>query len=867
VTPSILRTRRGVAAVTLVFAVAGYAIAQAPAPAPVAAKPPPALAPRLKLGPDLPLKQKLGSPRDTLQSLYYAVDVYDFFPGIISDAVACLDLGDVMPPDAASASLLAVQLENVLNSLDIPLAGVPDRPTTDVITLHDADEIKVVLRKYSDGLWRFDRATVERIPAMRRVVVARQKDRMAERTALREGYTDARTTMRRFWLDALVGDFTAAARALDLSGLSTAQRRENSAALAQMLAFVLQRRGFTYSQLLPDNPSAPPFTWHADRDGRVILERVHSPEGKDAWLFGRTTVSQIPQMYTAAQPALPDYRFARLGLLVPPLRADAVAAARRPDTVPEKLGSPRMLLRTFFRAMDAAETNDATIAEALECLDLGAIPDKDRKGLGTTLAGKLEAVLRALRLDLSAVSEAWDAAPQVFGEARGLKVELARQKDGVWRFTEGTVARVPEMFDKLAAKERADRERSGQLDSARDTTVTFLGAVNQSDLVTAARCLDLGDYFPGAEDEVGTVLAYKLKYVLDRTGRIYIQEVPDDPDGPRYALYRGELGRVVLAKRGSDPRKGAWLFTPETVRRIESMFRLAANRPPDSSLRDADRIAQGPEFWEAPGIWVRLRVPVWAQMKFGPLDGYQWAGLGLAFLLSGVAASVLLGQLHLIVGFILRRSGSVLTTPFVAKKLRPLTWLAWVWLFFHLLGLLDLPAETLDGVLAFKKFLMAALIAWFGFGFVDLAMGVYTNSELLRPHRSLSDMVVPVSMRAFKGCTVICVMTYIVYQVGQGELLGRFLTGLGVAGLAASLAAQDALKSFFGTLLLIGERSFKIGDRISVDNKVEGTVEQVGFRSTRLRTKDGSLLTIPNSTIASASINNFGAHYSEARAA
>ena len=65
-------------------------------------------------------------------------------------------------------------------------------------------------------------------------------------------------------------------------------------------------------------------------------------------------------------------------------------------------------------------------------------------------------------------------------------------------------------------------------------------------------------------------------------------------------------------------------------------------------------------------------------------------------------------------------------------------------------------------------------------------------------------------------------------------------------------------KSFFGTLLLIGERSFKIGDRIIVGSQ-EGIVEQVGFRSTRLRTTEDSLLTIPNSVIASASIDNMGA--------
>ena len=174
----------------------------------------------------------------------------------------------------------------------------------------------------------------------------------------------------------------------------------------------------------------------------------------------------------------------------------------------------------------------------------------------------------------------------------------------------------------------------------------------------------------------------------------------------------------------------------------------------------------------------------------------------------------------------------------MASTLRPLTWLAAVWAFFLLLAGLDLPIAVAGTVFAAEKFLLAALLGWLGLRLMDLSMGVYTNTELLRPHRSLGDMIVPVSMRLGKAGVLLVVATYVIYQVGEFDLLGRFLTGLGVAGLAASLAAQDALKSFFGTLLLIGERAFKIGDRILVGGK-EGVVEQVGFRSTRLRTGRG----------------------------
>jgi MscS family membrane protein len=237
------------------------------------------------------------------------------------------------------------------------------------------------------------------------------------------------------------------------------------------------------------------------------------------------------------------------------------------------------------------------------------------------------------------------------------------------------------------------------------------------------------------------------------------------------------------------------------------------------------------------------------------LQAYQWIGISLSVLFSMLAARLVLAQVYRLVALVLRKSGSVLSRQFVATKLRPLTWVTAWWLMFQALNLFDLPVHFHDAIEPFKTFGMAGLVAWLGLHLVDLATAIYMNSELLRPHRSLSDMIVPVSMRALKGLTLLLVAIYVIYQIGEGEYLNRFLTGLGVAGLAASLAAQDALKSFFSTLLLIGERSFRIGDKITVGD-LEGTVELVGFRATRLRTADGSLLTVPNSTIASAPIEN-----------
>jgi MscS family membrane protein len=811
---------------------------------------------RSPLEPDRPIQDKLRSPRETLKTLYFAVLTYDLFPQMIEDAVACLDLDGLQPrPAPEDAAMLALDLEYVLQTLALPLSGIPDQGAGEKVILYDAPGFGLVMRPSADGGWRFDPETLGRVPAMRRAA-AERRSKTADFTALRDGFSDPRAALRQFVSDSIRGDFYAAERALDLSALSIDQRRRLGPVLAQQLAYVLQRRGYFFREEVPDQPDGPPYTWHADRNGRLALARVEQTDGKFAWQFTKQTVRNIPRMYEAVRDAVPDPRYERLGLLVPAVQGQGRAALpKRPEEVPAHLGSPRAVLQGFFRAMDGADANDAQLAEALEYLDLDNIPHADRLARGAKLAVQLDAVLRKLPIDLSALPDDWNAAAQVLGEAQGVRVEIVRSFDSTWGISEATVARIPEMFDKLAGKGRADQGR-GSLDSARDAVMTFQAAARQRDFVQASRCLNLGGIHPSARDDLGPVLAFKLQYVLDRIGRIYVQEIPDKPDTPKHVLYRGEVGRIVLDRRSEDPGKGQWQFTPETVQQIEGMFRNVLGRPVSDPTAGVEGLS-APRFREVPGVWVRLQMPSWAQVRLGRLDFFQWLGLALAALASWVGARLTTGLVTRLVAWLLRRGGSALTAGFVATALRPLTWLAAVWVFFVLLQGLDLRVGVAGAFFAAEKFLLAALLGWLGLRLMDLSMAVYTNTEILLPHRSLSDMIVPVSVRLGKAVVLLVVTVYMTYQFGEIDLLGRFLTGLGVAGLAASLAAQDALKSYFGTLLLIGERVFKIGDRISVGGQ-EGVVEQVGFRSTRLRGDDGALLTVPNSLIAGAAIENRG---------
>jgi MscS family membrane protein len=92
--------------------------------------------------------------------------------------------------------------------------------------------------------------------------------------------------------------------------------------------------------------------------------------------------------------------------------------------------------------------------------------------------------------------------------------------------------------------------------------------------------------------------------------------------------------------------------------------------------------------------------------------------------------------------------------------------------------------------------------------------------------------------------------------------LGINITGLiasaSVAGLAIGLAAQDTLANLFGAVAVYLDKPFRIGDRIRID-AVDGTVENIGLRSTRVRNLDGHLVTIPNKTVGNATITNVAA--------
>jgi len=90
-----------------------------------------------------------------------------------------------------------------------------------------------------------------------------------------------------------------------------------------------------------------------------------------------------------------------------------------------------------------------------------------------------------------------------------------------------------------------------------------------------------------------------------------------------------------------------------------------------------------------------------------------------------------------------------------------------------------------------------------------------------------------------------------------GQDIGALLAGLGIAGLAVSLAAQDSLKNLFGSVTIVLDRPFQVGERI-IYSGYDGVIEEIGLRSTKLRTLTGNVVTIPNSNIVNDPVENVG---------
>ena len=117
-------------------------------------------------------------------------------------------------------------------------------------------------------------------------------------------------------------------------------------------------------------------------------------------------------------------------------------------------------------------------------------------------------------------------------------------------------------------------------------------------------------------------------------------------------------------------------------------------------------------------------------------------------------------------------------------------------------------------------------------------------------------MLVPVVRKALR-VTIAIVAVLLIAENILGTDIKSLLLGAGVGGIAIALAAKDTIANFFGSVTIFTDRPFQMGEIVKIGEHT-GPVEEVGFRSTRIRTLQGHLVTIPNSVISNTNVENIG---------
>ena len=330
-------------------------------------------------------------------------------------------------------------------------------------------------------------------------------------------------------------------------------------------------------------------------------------------------------------------------------------------------------------------------------------------------------------------------------------------------------------------------------------------------------------------------LAKQLLRVLDAKGLLVeYEKIPDNPvyidslSGLSQYILFNQLPEVYVTKVGNE-----WLFSEATINQIPSLYRSTFSSVFDSLL---DQLPTWTETtWLGIALWQYMAVFLWILIglifrkifefvldnyirKITQRTTFSWDD----DLLEGIEKP--LGFIFLMAFFSISYTNFQLSVTFnfyLAIILEIAISVGVIWLFYNLSGV-------------FAKYLT-----------------VITD----RTENKLDDQLVPLIRKSLRFFVV--TMGVILILQNNGYNVASLIAGLGIGGLAVALAARDTLANFFGSITIFLDRPFRIGDWVTI-GKVEGVVEEVGFRSTRIRTFYNSLVSVPNSNVSNSDIDNYG---------
>jgi small-conductance mechanosensitive channel len=416
-------------------------------------------------------------------------------------------------------------------------------------------------------------------------------------------------------------------------------------------------------------------------------------------------------------------------------------------------------------------------------------------------------------------------------------------------------------------------------DSPLSTLRTFIVAMSAGDRARATECLDLsGVEKEGAEDRAqelyrvinriefidfegdATLLAAAPDAIGDATSwRYFPRDLPSGVGlfGPaRYRMLSRQRRFDTVRRIAPDSTidlvrgpAGRWRFSAETVKGSRAFWELlqAAKIDAVEELAGKETLTIAERF---ESLWPDTLVTT----RFLTVKSWQWITL-LLIIIVGV---ILDFSVRLALTIISRRAiaqrGGTAKKKTLQKMVRPFGLAAAAVLWLWAIRLLGLPNEALAILVpAVKLFAMLAMV-WSAFRVTDLLAEV-AASKAAHTHTRFDDLLIPLARKAIKVFIFVFGLIYIASSLHVP--IAPLVAGLGIGGAGFAFAAKDTVEHLFGSVTVIADRPFEVGDWVQIGD-VEGTVEELGFRSTRIRTFYNSLVSVPNGNLVRAVVDNFG---------
>tara|TARA_Y100000590_G_scaffold458372_1_gene612948 strand:- start:2589 stop:4178 length:1590 start_codon:yes stop_codon:yes gene_type:complete len=357
---------------------------------------------------------------------------------------------------------------------------------------------------------------------------------------------------------------------------------------------------------------------------------------------------------------------------------------------------------------------------------------------------------------------------------------------------------------------------------------------------SAIRTLNLENIPVVVQKERGREAAILLKEIIDRIIVINYNLIPDK-NVDRWRLKDTE---ITIAKIQNGDRKGEYAFTQRTVSRSRIDYEKVKDLP------YLEGSGQGAGYKES---WWNKEIPPSLKKTAFWLPNWQWLGIFISLLI-GLILNGITRRIHSILLLIVKRNQNSFLYKITLAIEKPAGLLVACGFWFFSLYVLQIQGQALIVFGAMTEIVFGLGLIWVCYQLVDiLADSLQKITE--KTETDLDDQLVPLVRKVLRVLVVVVGVLALIQNLGYNVF--SILAGLGLGGLAFALAAKDTCANLLGSIMILLDQPFRVGDWIVAGN-AEGTVEEVGFRSTRIRTFYNSIIVVPNSEMANVNIDNMG---------